>query len=241
MQLSCTYRFPCIATTGLDGARPWVRSLPCLLLLLAITGLDAAELPKKAQLNRYASLWQSSPFTTKPKLEDPGPTVNPFEDLALKGIAPIAGGYLITLINRKDPSDVTSIDTDRPAASEYKFVKVDRNPDKPLGTVVTLTKGSSTGTVAYDDKLSTLKPPAAKNPQQHPPGQPQIPGQPPQPPQPGQRQPRSRVIPPPTAAPQPGAQPVAQPGVQPGGRPGAGGIGPSSRGNSSSRQRPSRR
>lgn len=221
---------------------------PSLLLLLAIAGLDAAELPKKAPLSRYTDLWTKSPFTTPPKTDSGVPEVNPFEDLVLKGVAPIAGGYLITLINKKNPTEaVPPIDTDRP--SEYEVVKIERDPDKPLGTVVYLKKGDMSGTVTYDEKLSMPKPPATKQGHKLPgqpnlPGQPQIPGQiPGQPPQPGQipqpgaqpnqpnqpNQPRARVVPPPTV----GAQPATTGGPSSGSR----GGGSSGHGY----QRPSRR
>jgi hypothetical protein len=207
------------------------------LLLLASIGLDAAELPKKAALTKYAGLWTNSPFTTKPPPAPNAPEANPFEDLALKGIAPLANnGYLITLINRKNPAEITTIDTERPAASDYTFIKVDRNPDKALGTTVHLSKGSSVGTVTYDDKLNTPKPPVNK-PVAKAPGQPPPAAQPGQPsqPNPGQpmRQARSRVVPPPT--------PAGQPGVPPGAIPTASGAKQGTHGPSSSHVRPPRR
>ena len=190
---------------------------PCLLLLLAVTGLNAAELPKKALLSRYTSLWDNSPFTTKPPPTATGPVENPFDNWALKGVAPIAGGYLITLINKKNPAEaVPPIDTDRP--SEYKVESVERDPDNPLGTVVYLSKGDLKGSVTFDEKLSIPKPPAAK-PGHKLPGQPPTPGQPQAAPAPpvaptgvDPRQPRARVVPPPTA----GAQSAGQGGGQPG-------------------------
>ncbi|MEI6674952.1 MAG: hypothetical protein WCO57_07220 [Verrucomicrobiota bacterium] len=191
---------------------------PCLFLLLAMSSLGAAELPKKAPLSRYQSLWQNSPFTTPPKAIEGAPLPDVFGDWALKGIAPIGSGYLITLINRKNPAEpVPPIDTDRP--SEFVIERIERNPDKPRDTVVYLSKGTQKGSLRYDDKLSTIKPAAVK------PGQPPVPGQPPQakqptpPNQPGAvRQPRPRVVPPPT----PGAAPATKPnsgGNQPRQRP----------------------
>ncbi|KAB2641651.1 MAG: hypothetical protein DVB25_01175 [Verrucomicrobia bacterium] len=190
---------------------------PGLLLLLVLTGLQAAELPKKAPLSRYTELWTKSPFTAPPKPVEDGPVVNPFADWALKGIAPIAGGYLITLINKKNPAEaVPPIDTDQ--SSEYQVLRIERNPDKPLGTVVYLSKGAITGSVTFDEKLSAPKPSVAKAPPKMP-GQPQMPGQAvppaaPQVPAPAVLQPRPRVVPPPTT----GAQPGAQPGGRSGGR-----------------------
>ena len=133
----------------------------CLIVLLAMSGLDAAELPKKAPLSRYQSLWQNSPFTTPPKQEVGAPLPDVFGDWALKGIAPIGSGYLITLINKKNPAEaVPPIDTDQP--SEYQVLRIERDPDKALGTVVYLSKGDITGSVTFDEKLSVPKPTVAK-------------------------------------------------------------------------------
>ena len=181
---------------------------PSLLLLFALASLNAAELPKKAMLSRYAPLWDSSPFTTKPPPPPSAPEVNPFEDWALKGVAPIAGGYYITLINKKKPGEaVPPIDTDKP--SEFKVLRVERDPDNAFGTTVYLSKGAMTGSVTYDEKLSIPKAPVAKAGHKLP-GQAQIPGQPPLPqiqpvaPSIPPNQMRPRVVPPPTtAAPQP--------------------------------------
>lgn len=128
---------------------------------------------------------------------------NPLEDYALIGVSPIAGGYRVSLINKKNPEERLLVDTDNPAA-KFKILNVTRKPGDPLGTVVRLSTGTVTGTVTYDDKLLTLVAAPAKAAA---PGQPPQPGQPPgaQPPQPqpnpGQRQPRPRVVPPPTPVP----------------------------------------
>jgi len=144
---------------------------PSLLLLFAISSLNAAELPKRAFPTRYAPLWENSPFTTKRIPPPEGPALNPFGDWALKGVAPIAGGYLITLLNRKNPAEpVPHIDTDKP--SEFQVLSVERDPGNPMGTVVYLQKGDMKGSVTYDAKLSVLtsqkkqgpKPPAGPTP-----------------------------------------------------------------------------
>ena len=219
------------------------------IALAGVAALHAVEVPKKAPLTRYQSLWNESPFTTKPLPPPPDATVNPFEDMALRSIAPLSnGGYLINLVNRKNLEETTSIDTER--SSEYKVVKVERNPDKRLGTVVHLTKGTVSGTVAYDEKISsapkTAKPPKANQPNHpgQPPGAPagpQLPGVNPNDPN---RQGRQRVVvPAPTTAPG-GAPPAVVPGAVPtvpgpstrsfgGGRPDIRGT--------QSRERPSRR
>lgn len=173
----------------------WLTTCLALLAGATLTRAQGTDVPKKAPLTRYASLWTKSPFTTPPKPVESTPEVNPFEDLALRGIAPLSEGrYLITLINRKNPTEITAIDTEK--TSEYEIEKIERNPERALGTVVHLRKGSIRGTVEYDEKLSVPKLPPKPNqqqaggdrrggdrnqPQQQNPNQPPQPGQIPQP------------------------------------------------------------
>ncbi len=180
-----------------------------VLLLLALTGLAAADLPKKAPLSRYSSLWTNSPFTSKPPPPTPGEVANPLDDYALIGVSPLSGNdrYRVTLINKKKPEERITVDSDK-TVSGFKILGVTRKPGDPLGTVVRMSSGSTTGTVAFDEKLLVVA--AAKAAPQAAP--PQVPGQPAQPVPPGQvqpppRQPRPRVVPP---APQ--ASTPAQPG-----------------------------
>lgn len=180
---------------------------------------SAADAPEKAPLTRYAKLWTNSPFTTPKPPEESTPEKDPFEDYALKGIAPLSSGrYLVTLVNKKNPTETTTIDTER--SDEYEIVKIDRNPDKALGTVVHLKKGNMRGIVSYDEKISTLKPPVPpKQAQQGHQGQ--NPSQAPTPPgqatppaaNPNVPQARSRVLPPSNPAPTP------NPATNTGGRP----------------------
>ena len=195
-----------------------------VLLLLALTGVAAADLPKKAPLSRYTSLWTNSPFTSKPPPPEAGPENNPLDDYALIGVSPINdnNGYRVTLINKKKPDERITVDSDE-TVSGFKILGVTRKPGDPLGTVVRMSSGSMTGTVSFEENLLTVA--AAKAPPQAAP--PQVPGQPPQPVPPvppGQaqplRQPRPRVIPP--TPPQAGAaaqagqpQPVPQSSQRP--------------------------
>jgi hypothetical protein len=179
-----------------------------LLLALALTGWAAADLPKKAPITKYTRLWTDSPFTSKPPPPEAGQVANPLEDYSLAGVSPVAGGYRVTLLNKKKPEERIIVETDRPSEG-FKILGVTRKPGDPLGTVVRMMSGSVTGTVAFDEKLLTLAtPPAPKPPPQGaPPGV--APGQPPQPNTAGQqRQPRPRVVPPPAPQAQPQAQPA---------------------------------
>ena len=174
------------------------------LLSLALASHAFSDIPKKAPLSAYSKLWNDSPFTTKPPPVIAGPDGNPLDDYALLGISPIGGGkYRVTLINKKKPEDRIMVYSDS-TSSEFKILGVTKKAGDPMGTVVSMSAGSQTGTVRFDDKLLTIAPPKPVA------VQPGIPGQVPQPvPQPmDPRQPRPRVVPPPTIqAPQAAGQP----------------------------------
>lgn len=182
------------------------------LLSLALAGHAFSDIPKKAPLSSYTKLWNDSPFTTKPPPVIEGPQGNPLDDYALLGISPIGGGkYRVTLINKKKPEDRIMVYSDS-TTSEFKILGVTKKAGDPMGTVVSMSAGSKTGSVRFDEKLLTIAPPAAAKPMPVQPGQPQPVPQPQM--QPGDiRQPRPRVVPPPTI--QPPGQPQA-PQAQPG-------------------------
>lgn len=179
-----------------------------IFLFAAIACLPAhASTPVKAPLVKYTGLWTNSPFTSKPPPPPPPEMANPFEDFTLTGIAPVPGGYRITIMSKKNP-DVKKV-IEPGAKSEFTVVSVNRNPEKALGTTVVLSSGAIQGTVSFEPELITLKAaPAAPAVQQGnqnlPPGV-TDPNQPPMPPQAGQntgdgqRQPRPRIVPPPAA------------------------------------------
>lgn len=190
-----------------------------LLICLALSGLASAELPKKVPITRYTSLWTNSPFTAKPPPPEAAEAVNPLDDYALLGVSPIGpSGYRVTLINKKQPDERITVDSDK-TDTGFKILEVIRKSGDPLGTEVRMSSGSMTGKVSFDSKLLVLTPSAAQpKPQMNPNGQPPMPvmanGQPVptgqtivngQPVPNGQapviRQPRPRVIPPPTVQP----------------------------------------
>lgn len=162
-----------------------------------------ADIPKKAPLVKYSGLWNNSPFTSKPPPPPPGVTVNPFEDFTLTGIAPVPGGYRITVMSKKNP-DIKKV-IEPGGNSEFKVISVNRNPDKALGTTVVLSSGAIQGTVTFEPDLITLKaaPTAPAAPQANPNLPPGInnPNQAPQTTNPNgtatPRQPRPRIVPPP--------------------------------------------
>lgn len=135
-----------------------------LILASAVCGIAFADSPKKAPLVKYTGLWTNSPFTSKPPPLPPGEVVNPLDDFTLTGIAPVPGGYRITIINKKNPELKKVIEPG--VTGEFKVVSVNRNPEKTLGTTVVLSSGSIQGTVSFEPDLITLK--AAPAPQRQP-------------------------------------------------------------------------
>ena len=188
------------------------RVLHIILLVPALVGWAAADVPRKAPITKYAGLWTNSPFTSKPPPPEAGPVVNPLEDYTLAGVSPVSSGYRVTLLNKKKPEERIIVESDKPREG-FKILGVTRKAGDPLGTVVRMQSGSVTGTVAFDETLLTLAPPPAAKPQV-PPGvvpPPQL-GQPPQPGQQPLRQPRPRVVPPPTPNPK---RPTSSPAPSP--------------------------
>jgi len=181
------------------------------LLLLGVTDWSIAEVPKKRPKSAYAGLWMNSPFTTKPPPAAAAAVANPLDDYALSGVAPIPGGYRVTLLHKKNPDQRIVI----PEDTNFRVISVNYQTGSPLGTTVRLVTGGKEGVVAFDEKLLTLKaaPAAPQQQPQHGGAPPGMPGAPPNNPNAspdGARQPRPRTVTPSTAAGAPGV-PVPTP------------------------------
>ncbi len=237
-----------------------MKTISVFALLIAFAGSSFADVPKKIPRSRYEALWKNSPFTSKPAVETGAPVENPLSDFALIGVSSTGDNrYRVTMINKKAPEDERIyVDSDNPKAA-YKIIKVNRTPGDPMGTTVTMSSGTMTGTVSYDEKLLTIAaaktagPGPGQNGQPGQPGQPNQPGQPPngnnnpalmnRPPGapgantagavPGAKTPRPRIVPPPSATPQAtiANPPTANQGGGPPGNQGGGNTRPSHRRN----------
>lgn len=139
------------------------------LILLSLVGWAAADLPRKAPLTKYRTLWQDSPFTSKP-VEAGGPAVaNLLDDYSLAGISPIEGGYRVTVMNKKKPGERIYVYSDEPDAKHgFRIEAVEKNEGGPRATVVRMSAHGQRGTLAYDESLLALaaapRPPAAHVP-----------------------------------------------------------------------------
>jgi len=131
-----------------------------ILIYVTVASPLWSQVPQKPPLTRYSSLWLVSPFTSKPEPQALATRANPLEDFTLTGIAPVPGGYRITIVSKKNREVKKVIEPGRD--SEFQVVSVDRNPGVSLGTTVTLTDGRVRGTVRFErDKITLNAPPAA--------------------------------------------------------------------------------
>lgn len=185
-----------------------------------------ADVPSKPADTKYSTLWSNSPFTSKPPPPPPGDVDEAFADWTLGGVSSVEGGYMITLLHKKNagetqiirPRGIQKTTADKiewletGAPGTFKLDKVERGKGGWKDISVHLTSGGKSGVVRFDDKNLVPKSsgPAPVGNRQGQPGQPGVQPQPGAQPQPGQqnpnpaapgvRQPRQRVLPP--AAPQ---------------------------------------
>lgn len=152
-----------------------IRKITTGLLAAGLIAQANGDIPRKAPLTRYTGLWTNSPFTSKPPPPTGKKIDNPLEDFTLTGIAPVPGGYRITIVNKKNPGDKKIIEPGR--SGDFQLVSVDRNPEVSLGTTVVLSADGIQGTVSFEPELITPKsspvtatPQPGQTAQQLPPG-----------------------------------------------------------------------
>lgn len=154
------------------------------LVFASLAGAAMAGVAETRPKQVYSHLWNNSPFTER-KQELPKPVSNPLEHYALAGVAPVPGGYRITLLDRRNPG-ARMVLADR---SEFSLLSVDYSPQHPLDTKVHLSLNGQQGFVTFDENLLKLtNPPAPAAPNAPAVGQPN---------ETGARQPRPRVANPP--------------------------------------------
>ncbi len=134
------------------------------ILSLTLLSFASAQAPKKVNMMELKSLWDRSPFTTKPVAAQER---NALEDWALAGVtASPDGGYTISIINKKDRNDRKRIHSSGTYAesgtASFKVIQVTQpDPFDYKQTRVKLSMGSKVGWVEYEDKLLQIKPTAA--------------------------------------------------------------------------------
>lgn len=118
-----------------------------------LMGFAVGEAPRKQEVDRYASLWNASPFTVKPSVH-PAPDTNPMEDWALGGLSEVNGGYYMILLNRKSPGKAEIVTPQ--AESDFQVMSVRRDTNDYLKTQVQVSYQGLAAWIGYDEKLLTL-------------------------------------------------------------------------------------
>lgn len=192
------------------------RLLAGLVAAAACSGAARADIPRKAPILKYKSLWENSPFTTKPA-PAATPDAAPLEEYSLLGISPVSGGYRVTLGTKSKESGEKRIhvfSNESNATHGFTIDRVEIDRDKPLNSKVHLNTPTGPGTVVFDQAALAAR---APQPQPRPAMQMNVQGQPGQPaaqPAAGQPQPAGQpggVRP----RPRPRIVPAAQPGRVP--------------------------
>ena len=185
-----------------------MKTIACRTLLLAATSAFAAPTgpPVKKPYTAYSHLSSNSPFTTKPIPTTEERIDTTFDDWALGGVSEVEGGYMVTLVHKKNQGETQVIKpkgTLHSMKDEMEWI----NPGDPKGfkvknvtfgktswkdTTVVVSLGAKEGTMKFDDKqlVPAASAAPAGNRQPGQPGQPQAqPGQPGVPPNPAAIQP----------------------------------------------------
>ena len=166
-----------------------MKTVAFLSLLLAGTTAFAAGPPVKQPVTKYLHLSQNSPFTTKPIIATEAREDTTFEDWALGGVSEVEGGYMVTLVNKKNQGETQVIKPrgtvhstkdemkwiDPGAPGSFKVEGVEFGKKSWKDTIVLVSVGGEKGTMKFDD--NQLAPASAAVPAggARPPGQPTLP------------------------------------------------------------------
>ena len=144
---------------------PLMKPMPAILCLFGLfAGVLSADEPTKRLGSEYRELWLNSPFTTKPPPPTAAPTYNVMQDYVLLGVAPAKDGYIVTMLNRKRPSDPRITVVSNQPSDGFVIKNVIHKKGDPLGTRVLMQRGSSAGEIGFEEKYLVLK--SAPKPQQ---------------------------------------------------------------------------
>jgi hypothetical protein len=142
-----------------------------VFVFYAFSSPRAGVAPDGYNTDRYASLWQHSPFAlaTVEQQAPPGFAQN----FAVVAVARVDDEDLVTILNRVSQERFT-VSAD-PNADGIKLVSVDSDPD-PLKTKVKLQKGTENATIGFDKALLAMnQAPAPPPPNAAAPGVPGVP------------------------------------------------------------------
>lgn len=176
-----------------------------LVITLLFVGcvVASAQAPRKDPLTKYRQLWETSLVTEKPVIEKEAgpPPVSPLDDYVLGGWTQTSQGYLVSLINSKNPKERLTIAPGMPNKGGYQVIEVKRDPMNYKASEVLIQIGTDKKWIGYEEKFLTLQQPPAATQKNKPPVQRATQTRPPTPTsnnskQPTtQRQPRVRRVP----------------------------------------------
>ena len=136
-----------------------------LILLLAGSVLASAQAPRKDPLTKYRKLWEKSLVTVPPPPppKEEEEKITPLDDYVLGGWTKTSQGYLVSLINSKNPKERVTIAPGMPNKAGYQVVEIKRDPLNYKSSEVLIQIGVDKKWIGYEEKFLTLQqPPAAK-------------------------------------------------------------------------------
>lgn len=135
-------------------------------LLLAggvFASIASAQAPRKDPLTKYRQLWEKSLVTEKPPPpeEEAVEEVSELDDYVLGGWTQTSQGYLVSLINSKNPKERLTIAPGMPNKGGYQVVDVKRDPMNYKASQVLIQLGTNKKWIGYEEKFLTLQQPPA--------------------------------------------------------------------------------
>jgi hypothetical protein len=135
--------------------RQWIHCSLTLVFLTSVplaTGAGDSELapPQGMASERYAPIWERSPFALKVVIEPGGPTHSFAENFALAGLSDVEGQITVYLKD-KVSGEYLKLINQTASDSGIAFDKIVENPDPKL-VKVSLRKGTETAEVGYSQE-----------------------------------------------------------------------------------------
>lgn len=135
------------------------------LILLASCSILFGQADSKKPLSKYRQLWEKSLVTVPPDPPDPDgeDEESVLDDYVLGGWTQTTRGYVVALINTKNPKDRLTIAPGLPNKEGFKVVDTKRDPSDYKSSRVLVQAGTKKKWIGYEDKFLTIQqPPAAQ-------------------------------------------------------------------------------
>ena len=141
------------------------------LILLVSCGFAGADAPRKQSINKYQQLWKKSLVTVPPPppIEEPEEVISELDDYVLGAWTKTSQGYLVSLINIKEPSKRKTIAPGMPNSEGFQVLEVKRDPLDYTASQVLIKLGVNQKWIGYEEKYLVLQQPRqAKQPTNKP-------------------------------------------------------------------------